>query len=77
MVEPLAADAAKDLVAFVGVAEANREAALALGECVALGLPIVVCQPDQDAKAIAGKPGFRFELNERLARYLPTFRHRP
>lgn len=77
MVEPLAADAAKDLLVFLEIANDRPDAALALGECIELGLPIVVCQPDRDGKVTAGKPGFRCELNVRLARYLPTFRHRP
>lgn len=73
MVKPLAADAVKDLLVFLEIANDRPDAALALGECLELGLPIVVCHPDRDETVIAGKPRFRCELNERLARYLPTF----
>lgn len=72
MVESLAADAVKVFVAFVDVAEVNREATLDLSECIELGLSIVVCQPDRGGKVIAGKSGFRCQLNERLAQYLPA-----
>jgi hypothetical protein len=67
-------DAANDLSVFCTVAENRPEAALALRECLDLGLSIVVSNPDRDATVIAGKPRFRFELNERLARHLPAFR---
>src|ERR1700739_2984847 len=71
--KPLATDAVSDLLVFLTVAENRPDAAFALSECLVLGLSVVVCHPDRDATVIAGKPRFRFELNERLARYLPAF----
>lgn len=74
---PNTADAALDeLLVLVTLAKDVPSAAKALQDVFESGAVIVVCHPDRDATVIAGKPRFRFELNETLARYLATFHAR-
>ena len=72
--EPGATQALRDLAAFLTIAKYVPAAALALEDCAKLGLSIVVCDLDRNATEAAGKPVFRFQLQERLARYLPAIR---
>ena len=74
--EALAAKACKDLIAFLAVAKNVIEAAEAFRDCVKCGRSVIVCHLDRDATVIAGKPVFRFELNETLMGYLTASRTR-
>ena len=71
--EPGATQALRDLAAFLAISKNVPAAALALEDCAKLGLSIVVCDLDRDATEVAGKPVFRFQLQEMLARHLSAF----